>query len=237
MTAVTSGDEDDPVSDDEFGGPVGDDPVRDQLIDAAARVFARKGYDGTRIQEIVREAGFTTGAVYGRFSGKDELLHQAVVTRATPQVQFYPSGTGKVADLVAAGAGYIEPGLATHEALLLETYVAARREPAVAEAVADADRRWKHSVAPLVEAAQLDGTVDDDLDPESVLFLVRILRLGLLLHRGSGLDGPDPDAWRALVARVVASFGASDTPSPEHPPTDLPGHHQTATSQPSEGDQ
>lgn len=222
MTIVTSGRE----------VPIRTDPVREQLIEAAARVFARHGYDGTRIQDIVREAGFTTGAVYGRFSGKDELLHEAVVTRATPQVQFMPSAVGKVADLVASGAERIEPGLADHEALLLETYVAARRHPTVAEAVADADDRWKHSVAALVEAAQVDGTIDDDIDPEAVLFLVRVIRLGLLLHRGSGLEGPDPDAWHTLVRRVVASFGAPDTDQapvdlrsePAQPPSDPPGH-------------
>lgn len=193
------------------------DEVRERLIDAAAEVFARDGYDGARIQDIVRTAGLTTGAVYGRFEGKGELLHEAVVRRATPQVQFSAAGLGKVADLVAFGASMIKPGLAEHEALLLETYVAARREPDVAEAVADADQRWKHSVAPLVAAAQEDGTIADDVDPDSVLFLVRILRLGLLLHRGSGIDGPDPDAWRTLINRVIASFGEPEPTDPTNP--------------------
>ena len=39
-----------------------DDPLREQLLDAAARVFASKGYAGTKIQDIVREAGLSTGA-------------------------------------------------------------------------------------------------------------------------------------------------------------------------------
>jgi hypothetical protein len=67
---------------------------------------------------------------------------------------------------------------------------------------------------PLTEAALLDGTIDDDVDPEAVLFLVRILNLGLLLHRGSGLPGPDEESWRALVDRVVASFGHSNQTNP-----------------------
>ncbi|MBK5223977.1 MAG: hypothetical protein JJE52_14120, partial [Acidimicrobiia bacterium] len=87
---------------------------------------------------------------------------------------------------------------------------------------ADADERWRAANAPLVEAALLDGTVDDGVDPDAVLFLVRVLRLGLLLHRGSGLAGPDPDGWADLMARVIASFGRSDL---EHrhdqPPIDL----------------
>ncbi|MGY6500609.1 MAG: TetR family transcriptional regulator [Acidimicrobiales bacterium] len=195
------------------------DAVRERLLDAAATVFAEQGYDGARIQDVVRTAGLTTGAVYGRYRGKDELLHDAVVTRAVPQVQLSAEGIRKVADLVAAGATNITPGLTEREALLLESYVAARREPAVADAIADADRRWRNAVAPLVDAATEDGTIAADLDPDAVLFLVRVLRLGMLLHRGSGLPSPEPDGWTALVDRVVASFGAATAPAP-HPPTD-----------------
>jgi hypothetical protein len=88
-------------------------------------------------------------------------------------------------------------------------------------------------MAPLAAAAQRDGTVDDDIDPDAVVFLVRILHLGLLLHRGSGLPGPDEKAWQVLVERLVASFGRDGLrtvggPAPvptetETPSTPLPG--------------
>ena len=54
------------------------DPTRVRLLDAAAAVFAEKGYDGAGVQEIARRAGLTTGAIYGRFSGKAELLREAI---------------------------------------------------------------------------------------------------------------------------------------------------------------
>ena len=54
------------------------DPTRDRLVAAAADVFADKGYDGAGVQEIARRAGFTTGAIYGRFRGKSELLLAAI---------------------------------------------------------------------------------------------------------------------------------------------------------------
>lgn len=185
------------------------DEVRDRLVDAAADVFARDGYDGARIQDIVRNAGLTTGAVYGRFRGKAELLHEAVVTRAVPREPL--TTAGKVADLVEATAGPVAGELNRRDALLLETYVAARREPEVAAAIADANDRWIDATAPLVEAALVDGTIDDGVDPAAVLLLVRVLRMGLLVHRGAGLPGPEPEAWEALMHRVVASFGRPDS--------------------------
>src|SRR3954451_23693572 len=74
-----------------------DDPLREQLLDAAARVFARQGYAGTKIQDIVREAGLSTGAVYGRFRSKHELLREGVVPRAPRSGRFGRHGIAPVA--------------------------------------------------------------------------------------------------------------------------------------------
>jgi AcrR family transcriptional regulator len=48
--------------------------TRERLLDAATRVFARRGYQQAALDEIAREAGFTIGAVYSNFSGKEELF-------------------------------------------------------------------------------------------------------------------------------------------------------------------
>lgn len=190
------------------------DEIRERLLRAAAKVFAQKGYEGTKIQTIVREAALSTGAVYGRFESKNDLLKEAVINRSLPRAGQGADGPERVADLVAKAASSLGRQLSDGEALLLEIYVTARREPEVAAALSDTDDRWRATVAPLVEAAIADGTIADEVDAEAVLFLVRTLRLGMLLQRGSGLPLPDPDAWSALVDRVIASFGRlPDTPS------------------------
>ena len=51
----------------------------------------------------------------------------------------------------------------------------------------------------------LDWSIE--VDPESVLFFVQTVHLGLLLQRGAGAEAPDPSRWEQLIARVVASFG------------------------------
>jgi AcrR family transcriptional regulator len=194
------------------------DPLREQLLDAAARVFARQGYDGTRILDIVREAGVSTGAVYGRFRSKNELLREAVVSRSVERRP--PEGTDRVADLLVRGATVRRRSLSDAEAMRLEALVVARREPDVAEALADAETELRRRVAPLVQAAMDDGTVAPDLDPEAVFFFVRIVSMGLMLHRGSGLPGPPADGWDALIARIVASFGNTPaSPIPSNPPS------------------
>jgi AcrR family transcriptional regulator len=48
--------------------------TRAQLVEAALRVFLRRGFHGASLDEIAEEAGYTTGAVYSNFKGKDDLF-------------------------------------------------------------------------------------------------------------------------------------------------------------------
>ena len=48
--------------------------TRVRLIDAAARVFARRGFQAASVEEIAEEAGYSHGAVYSNFDGKADLF-------------------------------------------------------------------------------------------------------------------------------------------------------------------
>ncbi|MGH6914986.1 MAG: TetR/AcrR family transcriptional regulator [Geminicoccales bacterium] len=48
--------------------------TRRRLLDAAATVFGRRGYRRAPVEEIASEAGYTIGALYSNFAGKDEVL-------------------------------------------------------------------------------------------------------------------------------------------------------------------
>jgi AcrR family transcriptional regulator len=48
--------------------------TRARLMDAAVTVFAERGIIGASVEEICERAGFTRGAFYSNFSGKDELV-------------------------------------------------------------------------------------------------------------------------------------------------------------------
>src|ERR671919_452232 len=52
----------------------GREQTRRRLLEAAARVFRRRGYRGASVEAIAAEAGYTVGALYSNFDGKDDLL-------------------------------------------------------------------------------------------------------------------------------------------------------------------
>lgn len=59
--------------------------TRDVLIASAAEVFAERGFDGTSLEEVAERAGFTRGAIYKNFAGKEELFF-AVIEHLNEQV-------------------------------------------------------------------------------------------------------------------------------------------------------
>jgi len=48
--------------------------TRRQLLEAAKKVFATKGFGATRLSDIAKEAGMTRGAIYWHFKDKKEML-------------------------------------------------------------------------------------------------------------------------------------------------------------------
>lgn len=52
--------------------------TRQRILEAAARVFARKGYQGSTLDEVASDAGLTKGAIYWHFKNKHDLFFALV---------------------------------------------------------------------------------------------------------------------------------------------------------------
>lgn len=48
--------------------------TRERIIESAARVFARKGFQRASLDEVAADAGLTKGAIYWHFKSKNDLL-------------------------------------------------------------------------------------------------------------------------------------------------------------------
>src|SRR4051812_22565812 len=192
------------------------DLTRERLIDAAAEVFAEKGYDRAGVQEIARRAGLTTGAIYGRFTGKAELLQAAIESRTIDEFDdlfAQHAFEGHASDILrTVGAHLVTPGREENpDALLLEAFVAARRDPEVRaqlEAMVD-DRAAR--LGELVEIAKRDGSIDPDLDTASLVRFCHAVGLGFLLYEAISVSLPQPDPWEQLITRLVGAVAPAVT--------------------------
>src|SRR5256886_17014899 len=61
--------------------------TRAELVAAAAHVFARNGFHRASLEQIARHAGYTTGAIYWHFEGKDDLFLAVYETYTTTRVR------------------------------------------------------------------------------------------------------------------------------------------------------
>src|SRR5438477_4601906 len=106
--------------------------TRDRILAAAAEVFAERGYEGAAVSDIARRAGFTTGAIYGRFRDKAELLLEVVrgVLESQQEAAVMAASAGqrgvslRFAELVGE---FVDANREASRALVLEAHVAARR--------------------------------------------------------------------------------------------------------------
>jgi len=67
--------------------------TRKRLIEAAAAVIAKKGFDRASLEDIAALAGMTRGAVYGNFKNKEELFLALVEAHWKPILPPLKAGT------------------------------------------------------------------------------------------------------------------------------------------------
>src|SRR5262249_21224386 len=80
--------------------------TRRELVAIATRLFATKGYDGTSVDDVLREAGISRGALYHHFAGKDALFEavlEAVEARVAETLVEAARGVRDPVEVLRAG--------------------------------------------------------------------------------------------------------------------------------------
>ena len=181
--------------------------TRERLLLAAADVFARRGYDGTRVADIAAEAEVSSGALYAHFGSKAELLVAALRThgrRLLAEALAADPGRPATDLLLRIGRRLPRPRDARGY-LIVEALVAASRDEDVAGPMRDYVGERADQLAELIRAAQGGGELDPSLSPGALAHFC------LLLAMGSALVTPDlhsvgDEEWAALLARVIAGL-------------------------------
>ena len=81
--------------------------TRERLLDAARSVFASRGFRGASVEEIASEAGFSTGALYSNFDGKEDLflvLMEREIAEHAREISDAVQARDSVAERAAGGA-------------------------------------------------------------------------------------------------------------------------------------
>lgn len=182
--------------------------TRADLLTAAAKVFARRGYDGASITEITAEAGLSRGAIYNSFGSKALLFAAVLDHHGESEMQdlLGRDDVHDVADLVAVLGSTLDRRDPADVSLLVEAIVTSKRDEEVAAVLqrwfTDQERHFGH----LIEEGQADGVVHNGLTPETLSRFATMLALGSLMVGALGLPATDHEDWSRLIAGLVDSF-------------------------------
>jgi AcrR family transcriptional regulator len=184
---------------------------RQELLDAAVRVFARKGFHAARVGDVAEEAGVAHGLLYHYFGSKDEVLetifrdtwHQLVAETERIEALDVPLRE----QLRRFARIYLGSWLAAPELIgVLVREVA--RSPQVGETVDEVGGVFR-SLERMIEAARGRGEARADCDPTlaawSVYGALEEILTGWVLGQ---LPGEEEDVERAVATVVdIASAG------------------------------
>ena len=76
--------------------------TRTDLLRAASRLFLRKGFVATTVEDIAREAGVTSGAVYSNFATKEDMFLALIDELPNPESTWISQDTTAPDDLSVA---------------------------------------------------------------------------------------------------------------------------------------
>ena len=172
---------------------------RELLLDAAARVFAQRGYADAQMDEIAAAADTSKGGLYFHFPTKEALI-AAVIGRAGDMLR--QRVTRAMADAGSDPVARAEAALAT----LVETLTAHR---SLARALAS------ETIGGAAAPRQRVAEIEDEFVELIAVELHRALELGRLRR----LDGPlDPEltarAWVGMVQSTLAAWAGGRVNAP-----------------------
>lgn len=133
--------------------------TREQLLKAGRSVLQRRGFLAATVDEIAAEAGYTRGAVYKHFGGKEGLWQTVVAAHTEAHLQLLGETLDRSAnrqDLIAALTPSTFAGdeaAAKWSTAAMEFMAAVTRHPEAAAASVAAQRLHEEQIVALLEKA------------------------------------------------------------------------------------
>ena len=185
--------------------------TRAALIKSAGDCFVDEGYGAVSVRDLARRTRVTSGAIYGHFRNKADLLVAAIRERIASDLEQPLGGRhlGLVDSLTAQARAY--RSRAPMRALIVEGAAASRVDADVRGRLRDGQSEklaeWRAIYRALQDAGQIDGEVDVD----TMVAYLWAAELGLGVLEALDVELPKPGRWASTVNRVARSFTSGST--------------------------
>ena len=181
--------------------------TRERLIEVAGDMFLDVGYAGTSLDKVALEAGFSKGAVYSNFAGKEELCMAVLDEIHAEKIRLVQQVFAEDASLDVRLKNFVEwtrssLGEPQWTALEAEIAAVARHNEWVATELVKRHREVRRLIVTLIEATVADAGLETTIPVEDVATALLALGAGL-----GGLRALDPridmDVFGVILAGLV----------------------------------
>ncbi|MFE4664238.1 TetR/AcrR family transcriptional regulator [Streptomyces sp. NPDC056716] len=167
------------------------DARRRQILDGAARCFARGGFHATSMQDVLKEADLSAGAVYRYFSGKDELIAAIVEEVIEHALAVYegaaeenpPPAPDVLIPRIVTRMQKLRPETLDGEwifpRLMLQVWTETLRDDKLAALLEDGVARIRDAWTTIGESYKAAGMMPEDADPQAMARIILALVQGV----------------------------------------------------------
>jgi AcrR family transcriptional regulator len=181
--------------------------TREKLIEVAREMFLTDGYAASSLDKVAIAAGFSKGAVYSNFSGKEELCMAVLDSIHEEQIEGVVNafaGDGDLDSRIDAFTAWAREGIGQPRwtALEVEFAAVARRSPYVATELVKRHREISEALADLIRRVTKEAGISLPLSAEQAA--VGLLGMGIGLGAMRSLDGSiDVDVFGTMMRALL----------------------------------
>jgi AcrR family transcriptional regulator len=193
--------------------------TRDVLVDLAAELFAKRGYAETSLRDITRRGAMTTGAIYGNFRNKADLLAEAINVRMQQELEGQAFNTDVelhyIETLTRLAAEF--PQRSRLRALIVQGAAAAQTDDDTRARLQTEQRAHIDGWHEALEAEREKMGIHPSVDVLDALLYLWAAEVGLGILESMGLEPSSPSGWADMQNRFARSL--------QLPPDEAGGHH------------
>lgn len=188
--------------------------TRARLIEAGASVFARRGFQAARIEEIAEQAGYSHGAVYSNFAGKEDLflaVFEQYMSQRVEELSQAIETEGSFAERARAAADQWmrrfsedRPTFLLH----LEFMIHAARTPHLSEQLGQRMAALRLEIERRLVDQQAQTNTPLPLPAADIALVVRALGIGLAVEALNEPSEIDTGLYGSFVALVATKLEA-----------------------------
>jgi len=188
--------------------------TREYLLQAAAQVFAERGFYAATLDEVAAAAGFTKGAVYSNFKNKEDLFlalledayaREMTALRATIESSDIPP-EARIGDFVSLIGGELDrvPNMG---ALYLEFHLYALRNPAARARMNELEQEDIRAIAEILEVERAQRGIEVEVPAEQTARIIVALFRGISMMRTANPEVAGEELLEAAIAFVTRAQG------------------------------